>query len=453
MKLTRRNSILALATVLILVGFRSRRQQVQTEFPNIDQYDDLLITPEVSPKNKIDKERIYHHFLKAAAGGFEDNPALLYQGIKTSPYKEQIKDYPIRLKQKPNGKNLLNGTESDDTFNSYPAVGQLPKIDEHGLNFLHQDIKEACLCVGSFSSGEFKTKWLGRNALSNQEFWSATKIIPLLNLVCLLSTRIRNADIDKYRIRGVDQQGIQRSFPIYDLARDLVSYEEKIATSNSLAGMFKRFSPQLKLENWLRRITGNKDLVFRGDYGEQPFINQPEVIERRTGKVLMMAAKELPNPNWTNNTISACDLTRVISMLAWHNYIPPKSRLPGVKWRNLESIIKALGTDSARLTDLAIKELGLQHSLDSVVILSKIGNGTTSLRNRTEAVYVALVQLVVRSPDKLGGQTKLLTLSMALRGARTQEPRDLKREVVELDARMATEVTEILQRVLMSELT
>jgi len=452
MKLTRRNSILALATILIVVGFRNRRQQVRTEFFNRDQYDDLLITSDVLPKNEIDKEQIYHDFLKAAAGGVEENPALLYQGIRTSPYKEQIKDYPTRLKQKPNGKNLVHGTESDATFNSYPAVGQLPKIDEQGLNFLHDDIKEACLCVGSFSSGEFKTKWLGRNAMSNQEFWSATKIIPILNLVCLLNTKIGNADIDGYRIRGVDQKGIQRSFPFYDLVRDLVSYEEKIATSNSLAGMFKRFSPQLKLENWLKSITGNQDLVFRGDYGEEPFIDQPEVIERSTGKVLMVAAKELPNPNWTNNTISACDLTRVISMLGWHNYIPPKSRLPGVKWRNLESIIRAMGTDSARLTDLAIKELGLQHTLDSVVILSKIGNGATSLRNRTEAVYVALVQLVVRSPDKLGEQTKLLTLSMTLRGARTQEPRDLNREVVELDARMATEVTEILRRVLMSEL-
>lgn len=41
---------------------------------------------------------------------------------------------------------------------------------------------------------------------------------------------------------------------------------------------------------------------------------------------------------------------------------------------------------------------------------------------------------------------------MALRGALTLYPRDLNREVVELDARMATEVTEILHRAIVSEL-
>lgn len=448
MKLTRRKSILTLATVFVIVGFRIRRhpQLVNAKSPARSQPQPLT-TPVLS-KSDIDQEQIYHEFLKAAAAGVEDKPALLYQGIQTSPYKEQIKDYPTRLRHKPNG-NLLNGTD-DHTFNPYPAIGQIPKIDDQGLNFLHEDIKEACICVGSFSAGEFKTKWLGRNAISNQEFWSATKIIPLLNLVSLFNTKIPDADINFYKIRGVDQQGIQRIFSFYDLARDLVSYEENIATSNSLAQMFKRFSPQLKLENWLKSITGNKELIFRGDYGDQPFIDQPEVIERSTEKVILMPS-EPPNPNWTDNTISAYDLTRVISMLGWHNYISAESRLPGVNWKSLESVIKAMGTDSARLTDLAIKELTLQNSLDSVVIISKFGNGATILRHRTEAAYVALVQFVVRSPHKLG-PAKLLTLSIALRGARALKPRNLDREVVELDARMATEVTKILQRAIFAEL-
>ncbi|MBR8841077.1 MAG: hypothetical protein DSM106950_45805 [Stigonema ocellatum SAG 48.90 = DSM 106950] len=452
MKLTRRNSIVAFATILIIVSFRSRRQLVQRDFPDRFQKDELLITPNLFPKNEIKIDRIYDNFLKAAAGGFEDNPVLLYQGIRTSPYKEQIKDYPTRLKQKPHGNNLVDIIESDATFKSYPDVGQLPTIDELGLNFLHEDIKEACICLGSFSSGEFLTKWLGRNALSNQEFWSATKFIPILHLISVLNTSITYADLDSYKIRGVDPQGIQRTFPLYDLVTDLVSYEEKIASSNALAAMFKRFSPQLKLENWVRSITGNKNLVFRGDYGQEPFFAQPQVIDPSTEKVLMMADSQPPNPHWTNNTLSACDLTRMISMLGWHNYIPQKSRLPGVKWKNLESVIRAMGADSARLTDLAIKELGLQNALDSVVILSKIGSGTTTLRNRTEAVYVALLQFVVHSPSELGTQPKLLTLSMALRAGRTLQPRNIDREVVELDARMATEVTKILHKALMSEL-
>ena len=451
MKLTRRKSIFTLATVFVIIGYRSRRhrQLVQVEFAKRPFQRQLLTNPDFLSNGEIDTEQIYHEFLKAAAGGLEDKPALLYQGFQTSPYKEQIKDYPTRLRQKPNG-NLLNGAD-DATFSPYPAVGQLPKIDESRLNFLHEDIKEACICVGSFSAGEFKVKWLGRNALSNQEFWSATKIIPILNLVSLFNTKIPDADINLYKIRGVDQQGIQRRFPFYDLVRDIVSYEENIATSNSLAQMFKRFSGQLKLENWLKSITANKNLVFRGDYGEQPFIDQPQVIEQITEKAIVMAS-EPPNPNWTDNTISAYDLTRMISMLGWHNYIPPESRLPGVNWKSLESVIKAMGTDSARFTDLAIKKLGLQNALDSVVIISKFGNGSTSLRKRTEAVYVALVQFVVRSPNLFGEQTKVHTLSIALRGARALEPRDLNREFVELDARMATEVTNILQREIFAQL-
>lgn len=450
MKLTRRKSILTFATILIVVGFKIRRLLLRTKFSQPQKQSELSIYPDILPKSELDKEQIYHHFLKAAMGGFKDNPALLYQGIRTSQYKEQIKDYPTRLKQTPDGKKLVTGTEFNDRFNSYPIIGQIPKIEEQTLNFLHEDIKEACICLGSFSSGEFKTKWLGRNALSNQEFWSATKFMPILNLICLVNTSIPDADIDAYEISGIDQQGIQRSFPLYDLIRDVISYEGNIATSNSLAQMFKRFSPQLKLENWLKSITGNKNLIFRGDYGEKPFIDQPIVRERITQKALVMADPEQPNPNWTDNTMSAYDLTRTISMLGWHNYIPPESRLPGVKWKNLESMIRAMGTDSARLTDLAIKELGLQNTLHSVVILSKIGNGATILRKRTEAVYVALVQFII--PPKNSEPAKLLTLSMALRGASMQQPRDLNREVVELDARMATEVTEILHRAIASEL-
>ena len=66
-------------------------------------------------------------------------------------------------------------------------------------------------------------------------------------------------------------------------------------------------------------------------------------------------------------------------MVGWHNYLPQKSRLSWVSWPSLESAIFALGRDPARLTDLAIQQLGLESVLDSVVILSKLGNGATGL--------------------------------------------------------------------------
>ena len=88
----------------------------------------------------------------------------------------------------------------------------------------------------------------------------------------------------------------------------------------------------------------------------------------------------------------------------------------------------------------------------TVVILSKLGNGATGLRERTEAVYVALVQLAVSNQVKSERPPEIITFSMALRGARARAPRELDREVVELDARMATEVTEILWRAVKGEL-
>lgn len=436
MKLTRRQIIL---TFLAFLGFPNNPRPIRAQSPN----QESLIP--------FDQEFLYEEFLKAAAGGVEDKPVLLYQGIQTSPYSAQIKDYPARLRQKPDGKNLIDGTPINPTFSPYPAVGELPLIDEEGLSFLHEDIKEACICVGTFAAGNFQTKWLGRKALSTQEFWSGTKLIPLIYLVSRLNHQFPGQDIGNCQIRGVDQQGIERRASFNTFARDLVSYEQTLASSNSLGGMFKRFTPQLELEHWLKNITGNKDLVFRGGYGEKPFIDQPELIDFLTQKVLHSAD---PNPpNLACNQVSAYDLTRIISMLGWHNYIGKDAQFPYAQWSSLESIVQVMGTDPARFIDLTIQALGLQNVLKSVVILSKGGDGASELRQRTEAVYVANVQFVDARPQQLGQSAQHFMFSMALRGAKSLEPRNKDQEVVELDARMATVVTEIVYKLLMTQLT
>ena len=390
------------------------------------------------------REKIYQKFLQAAAKGQEDYPVLLYKGIKTSPYQKEISDYPRRLLQKPDGKKVVCAIKGDKTFQSYPSVGKIPEIDEGGLEFLHADITEACICIGTFVERQLQVKWLGRNALSNDEFWSGTKIIPLTYVVSQANRQSAETDIDTCNIRGVDSQGGYRNLSFSDLARDVISYEYNLASSNSLGAMFKRFAPQKDIEAWLKGITGNQNLIFRGRYGEKPFINQPELYDRTTGKVLLKPDSQ--SPQWESNTISAYDLNRIISMVGWHYYLPYASRIPGAQWHSLESIIRAMGNDPARLTDLALGELGLENAVESSVIISKLGNGATSIRKRTEAVYVALVQFVDNSPQKLGEASRLVTLSMALRGAKQHQPRNFQREVVELDARMAGEVTEIIRR-------
>lgn len=99
------------------------------------------LDPLALKSDKNNTEQIYQIFLQAAAGGVENKPVLLYQGINTSPYSGQIKDYPTRLMQIPDGKNLISGTNANATFSHYPAVGELPYINEQGLTFLHEDIK------------------------------------------------------------------------------------------------------------------------------------------------------------------------------------------------------------------------------------------------------------------------------------------------------------------------
>jgi hypothetical protein len=378
MKLSRRTLITGLTTAAIYAAI-NRVQLLKAEsvlgVTESNQVGNWL------QNGQLNQEQLYQYFLQLAAGGKEDHPVLLYQGIERSPYQNQIPDYPMRLSNKPDNQSLVSGLKADASFNPYTTIGKLPNIDEEGLKFLHPDIQEACVCLGSFSEGELKTKWLGRNALITGEFWSSTKIIPL----------------------------------VY----------------------------QIELEKWVKNITGNENVVFRGRYGENPFIDQPELIYSTTGELLVPA--DTNPPRWACNEVSAYDLTRIISLIGWHNYLPASAQIPGLRWDSLETLIQALGTDPARLTDLAIKVLGLENDLDSVVILSKLGNGATGTRERTEAIYLALIQFI----DRRSQPAQQITLSMALRGGLSRHPRNLDQEVVDLDARMATEVTGILWRVVL----
>lgn len=407
--------------------------------------------PAPSPENP-DSETIYQKFLKASAKGTVDEPTLLYKRIHTSPYKDQIINYPTRLMRKPDGNKMVSVSQDTEKFQPFPQVGQLPEIDDQGLNFLNKEITEACICVGSFIDGEFRTRWLGRNALNKTEFWSSTKIIPILNVVSRSNANSPKTNINACHIVGKDLAETHRDLPFYEVIKDILTYDKKIGTSNSLAAMLKQFSTPFELENWLKSMTGNNDLIFKGRYGEEPFIPQPElwsVANQETSTQRRVILKGVSERHENDNTITAYDLARMISMLGWHHYIPQSSRFPGAQWHSLESVIRAMGSDAARLTDVALEELGLQDKITSPVIISKLGNGVTKIRNRAEAVYVALVQFVNPNSDRADD---FITFSMALKGAKRLEPRDAKREVVELDARMATEVTEIIRRAVAGEL-
>ncbi len=409
--------------------------------------------------SNLDFSQIYDYFEQKAEqeNAPAEYPPLLYWGKnpqhENSPfnYREQREKYYERLQQVVDEK-LNMGIQADDSFSAYPKFGELPKIDEKGLNFLSRsdkyNIKEACVCLGTFSNGEFKTKWLGRNALKVGYFWSAAKIVPLTYVFSKISKENSEIDFKDCFIVDKDKSQGNLKFGLINLAEVLISYEKgKIkdadASSNSIGAMFQRFNPQIKLEEWLKNITGNCYLIFRGKYGEKPFIDQPNIISDYRN----IMEPDSNKTEWLSNELSAYDLTRIISMIGWHQYLPEYARLPHLEENGYKALIPILGIDPARLTDLAIEKLGLDDILVDRVILSKLGNGFTSVRERFEAVYLGLIQF--------RRNNQFYTLSMCLRGSGKEGSFAKKPtckiqliEEIELDARMATEVTRILNKVL-----
>lgn len=389
-----------------------------------------------------DRVQIYKDYLTIALnqGANNDRLALLYQGVQSSPYKSQINEYPERLSTKNNQQiEAVKETENLEKFSPYPQVGELPKIDEKGLDFLHEDIQEACICVASFGAENLLTSWLGRNALTKGQFWSATKIFPLLNVVSKVNANSPSTDVDDCVIRDRDRR--KRDVSFYELVWDVVSYCDRIASSNSLAAMFRRFETRQGLENWVKKITGNKNLEFRGGYGEPPYLSRPEIYDLKQKKVVLFSTSEgIPG----ENLVTAYDLTRCITMLGWHQHLSTDIKLPNVQWNSLESIIRAMGTDACRYTDLAIKKLKIDKFISSPVIISKLGNGYSNSRNRYEIVYVMLIQFIDELSESENNSTQLRSFALTLRGA--------SKNAVQLDARMATEVTEILRRIVTNQL-
>ena len=109
-----------------------------------------------------------------------------------SPLLNHIPAYADRLASLADGVNvvsygevaMLSGSQVRVRFRPYPLLGAIPNIENIGLEFLHSSIQEACICIGSVVNGQMLARWIGRNALSNVQFWSSTKILPLLHTIC-----------------------------------------------------------------------------------------------------------------------------------------------------------------------------------------------------------------------------------------------------------------------------
>jgi hypothetical protein len=411
-----------------------------------------------------DRQKVFNSFLamEVQQGANQDRLVFLDRGLSGSFIETQIAAYPDRLRQAPDGRTVVSlgdklqlaGSSQIVTFNAYPKLGVVPIIDQAALNFLHADIQEACICVGSYVNGQMRSRWLGRNALTKGQFWSSTKIVPILNVVAQANAKSISTQIKDCLIR--DPQGKVKNLDFTETAIDIISYRKDdiandILISNQLSDTLKRFSSLANLETWFETITGNKSLDFRGYYSGKPLIAEP-ILQTGTTAVLRSQVAGTGG----ENLVSAYDLTRLVSMLGWHFHIPIEAKLPSAQWHSLETVVRAMGYDSARYVDAAIQLLGLESRISAPVIMSKLGFGPSDLRQRSELCYTALVQLIDDRPKANGQPAKLRTLAMTLRAAvqklNSSGKRDLDEEARWLDARMAAEVTEILRRIVTEEL-
>ena len=385
------------------------------------------------------------------AGSMQDLPN---RSFAPSPLVNHIPTYPDRLASLPDGVNVISYGEIAMLANSqvrvrfrpYPAIGEIPNIENIGLEFLHESIQEACICVGSVVNGQMLCRWIGRNPLSNVQFWSSTKILPLLYTICKANQAEPSQPINLCAISDPNGKQPTRSFS--EMAERICNYDESDGmTSNALAAMFKQFATPLELQDWLKGITGNQNLSFQGRYGEKPYIEMPILLDS-TGRDFVDPSNE---PHSGDNLISAYDLTRIVSQIAWHRHIAPTNRLPAAQWHSISNLIIAMGQDTARYVDAAIAALGLQYFIGDPVVISKMGFGYSDQRKCSELTYTACIQFVdhlATSHDH--NVPKLRSVNMTLRAVLDLKNPD--REALELDSRMAATVAEILRRIVTEEL-
>ena len=404
-----------------------------------------------------DTAAIFQQFLHQEKGFDESKLAFLDSGVRRSPYRDGISKYALRLQVPEGVVTVLKNVAA------YPDTGNLFFVNEEGLEFLSPNILSGCVCIATEQKGELKGRWLGRDALSDRQLWSSTKFVPLLNVAARANAISPSTDISQCRVRNAGSTGRLSGFPFQDLAEGIMTYDNRISSSNSLAVMFKNFETPARLEKWTQQLTGNQSLSFQGRYGEVPFIQFPELFDPLLKKALLKSPKATHSGQ---NLMSTYDLTRLITMLCWHWRLPAQSRIPNMQTKSLASIIRAMGTDTARYVDVALKTLGLTEMVRSPVIISKSGFGRSDQRDRTELTYCAIAQFSL--PRQISGSdtsqnassnigapdptAAYQNYSVGLTLIAAQDVGDANEEARYVDALMAASVTEIIRRLVVNAL-
>ena len=386
------------------------------------------------------RRSLFQGFLAQEASFDAEKLAFLDKGIRRSPLRSSVNKAAERLQLPPGIPQFFERSAP------YPAIGDRPALDAGGLDFLSPQVLSGCLCLGGQANSQLSARWLGREAFDPRQMWSSTKFIPLLNLIDRVNAVAPFSDIDQCRIRRVGGQG---GFPFNSLASGIMSYDNRIATSNSIAAMFKHFETPARLEKWLQAMTGNRQLSFQGRYGEVPFIEYPELWDTKSRRVLVKSPGKV---HQGDNLVSTYDLTRMITLAGWHWRLPQGAKLPNVQTHSLESVIRAMGVDTARYIEVALEALGLMDAVVDPVVISKSGFGRSDQRDRTELTYCALVQFSLPRYQASDPTASLQTFSFGLTLIVAQQTGDVNQEARSVDALMSAEVTEVIRRIVTDEI-
>jgi len=390
-----------------------------------------------------DKQTLFQQFIQQEKGFDAEKLAFLDRGIRNSPFRSQT-SWASATFQRTGPKATALPLPLANAA-PYPSRGDRPAMDATGLDFLASDLLSACVCVATTQADQIHARWLGREAFVNRQMWSATKFIPILNVIDQANGIAPRTPIEDCSIRRAGAKG----FPFSVLASGIMSYDNRVATSNSLAAMFKRFNTPEGLEKWTSGLTGNQKLAFQGRYGEVPFIEYPELWDSKARKVLVRSPQKAHRGQ---NLVSTYDLTRLITMVGWHWRLPRQAIVPNAQGHSLGGLIRAMGVDTARYMDVALETLELTSIVRSPAIISKSGFGRSDERDRTELTYCALAEFDLPRVGASDPTASHQHYAIAMTLIAAQRTGDANQEARVVDALMAAEVTEIIRRLVLGKL-
>jgi peptidoglycan hydrolase-like protein with peptidoglycan-binding domain len=405
----------------------------------------LLDTPQISSvleeaKNSKTVLANFNTFQKNVKAD-DSKLGFLDMGAQFSPFKKSVHQHADFLTAT-KAAGIKTSTPTSLSFSLYPDIGY-PPFNFIKLEFLDSAITEACICIGLFNGSALSSSWLGRKETTPVECLSATKIIPILNVLCQIGSGISSLP-QVLILKGIEEDDLGNSIgevrsELSAMFIDICSYREGVPLSNSRSATLNKF--EAARPEWIRKQTGNPEAIkFNGSYGgnKSKSLASPKIFNGSSNATILNSKSTV----FGGNSISVYDLTRLMSLVGWHQLLSDNQQLPGISDRGIEQIVTALGTDTARYVDTAFSTLGLENVISSLIVLSKMGYGNSAL------IYTTFVQFIDKQdPNK----PMLRTFSMTLRAKKTSTEDDSldvrNKDAVRVDTAIATAVTEIIRRI------